>query len=218
MVRRQQVAEIKPIETLYNGYRFRSRLEARWAVFFDTLGVRYLYEYEGYVGTNGVGYLPDFFFPDYNIYAEVKGTDEALRKDFGKIISAIEHDATPVSNGLVILGNIPLVNPKNLGDIPLFQLIKSENGDVLLHYVTFWSEQNEPMLLTDAYMIKRYVLGMYSLRGLDSNGELPYCRVDFLRVKDLASFRTPEEKLITAYASARQARFEFGDGQRIEVV
>lgn len=23
--------DIKPIETLYNGYRFRSRLEARWA-------------------------------------------------------------------------------------------------------------------------------------------------------------------------------------------
>lgn len=24
---------IKPIETVYNGYRFRSRLEARWARF-----------------------------------------------------------------------------------------------------------------------------------------------------------------------------------------
>ena len=28
---------IKPIETKYNGYRFRSRLEARWAVFFDMI-------------------------------------------------------------------------------------------------------------------------------------------------------------------------------------
>jgi hypothetical protein len=26
----------KAIETHYKGYRFRSRLEARWAVFFDT--------------------------------------------------------------------------------------------------------------------------------------------------------------------------------------
>jgi hypothetical protein len=26
---------VKAIETQYNGYRFRSRLEARWAVFFD---------------------------------------------------------------------------------------------------------------------------------------------------------------------------------------
>ena len=32
---------IKPIETVYNGYRFRSRLEARWAVFFDALGITY---------------------------------------------------------------------------------------------------------------------------------------------------------------------------------
>ena len=26
------IKELKPIETIYNGYRFRSRLEARWAV------------------------------------------------------------------------------------------------------------------------------------------------------------------------------------------
>lgn len=45
--------EIKPIETYYNGYRFRSRLEARWAVFFDALGVRYEYEPEGYHTEDG---------------------------------------------------------------------------------------------------------------------------------------------------------------------
>jgi hypothetical protein len=32
---------IKTIETIYNGYRFRSRLEARWAVFFDAMGIKY---------------------------------------------------------------------------------------------------------------------------------------------------------------------------------
>ena len=32
---------IKAIETIYNGYRFRSRLEARWAVFFDEMGIKY---------------------------------------------------------------------------------------------------------------------------------------------------------------------------------
>ena len=31
--------EIKAIQTEYNGYLFRSRLEARWAVFFDACGV-----------------------------------------------------------------------------------------------------------------------------------------------------------------------------------
>jgi hypothetical protein len=39
---------IKAIETRYKGYRFRSRLEARWAVFFDALGVEWEYEKEGF--------------------------------------------------------------------------------------------------------------------------------------------------------------------------
>ena len=64
---------IKAIETSYNGYRFRSRLEARWAVFFDTLGIEYLYESEGYVLDNGTHYLPDFHLPMLDTIAEVKG-------------------------------------------------------------------------------------------------------------------------------------------------
>ena len=31
---------IKSIETKYNGFRFRSRLEARWAIFFDMVGLK----------------------------------------------------------------------------------------------------------------------------------------------------------------------------------
>jgi len=54
---------IKPIETRYKGYRFRSRLEARWAVLFDTLGVQYQYEVEGFElddFNKTIRYLPDF--------------------------------------------------------------------------------------------------------------------------------------------------------------
>lgn len=51
---------IKPIETIYNSYRFRSRLEARWAVFFNALGVEFEYEPEGFVLPSGKYYLPDF--------------------------------------------------------------------------------------------------------------------------------------------------------------
>ena len=54
---------IKAIETVYNGYRFRSRLEARWAVFFDALGLEYEYEPEGFSLGAG-GYLPDFRLVD----------------------------------------------------------------------------------------------------------------------------------------------------------
>lgn len=51
---------MKPIETVYRGYRFRSRLEARWAVFFDALGLRWEYEPEGFEFDDGTRYLPDF--------------------------------------------------------------------------------------------------------------------------------------------------------------
>ena len=64
---------IQAIETVYNGYRFRSRLEARWAVFFDALNIHYEYEPEGYyLPVAGVRYLPDFWLPQVNMWAEVK--------------------------------------------------------------------------------------------------------------------------------------------------
>ena len=50
---------IKPIETVYQDYRMRSRLEARWAVFFDELGILWQYELEGFDLGDGVNYLPD---------------------------------------------------------------------------------------------------------------------------------------------------------------
>ena len=63
---------IKAIETQYKGYRFRSRLEARWAVFFDALCLRWEYEPEGFdLGEFG-WYLPDFYLPDWDVWIEVK--------------------------------------------------------------------------------------------------------------------------------------------------
>jgi hypothetical protein len=50
----------RAIETRYKGYRFRSRLEARWAVFFDALGLKWEYEPEGFELGNFQRYLPDF--------------------------------------------------------------------------------------------------------------------------------------------------------------
>src|SRR5690348_4277672 len=63
---------LQPIETQYNGYRFRSRLEARWAVFFDSLGVPYEYEREAY-DLDGIYYLPDFWLPQQEYWIEIKG-------------------------------------------------------------------------------------------------------------------------------------------------
>ena len=66
---------IKPIETRYKGYRFRSRLEARWAVFMDHLEVPWEYEPQGYV-VDGRPYLPDFLVwpgTELAFWLEIKG-------------------------------------------------------------------------------------------------------------------------------------------------
>lgn len=67
---------IKAIETRYKGYRFRSRLEARWAVFFDAMGWQWEYEPEGFELKNGEWYLPDFRINLHGAkhYIEVKGS------------------------------------------------------------------------------------------------------------------------------------------------
>lgn len=62
---------IQPIPTRYNGVLYRSRLEARWRVFFDEMCIAVEYEPEGF-DMDGVRYLPDFWLPDVRMFAEVK--------------------------------------------------------------------------------------------------------------------------------------------------
>lgn len=99
----------KAIETVYNGYRFRSRLEARWAVFFDRLRVRYEYEKEGYQlartpemnaswsSQSGaiVHYLPDFWLPELGCFVEIKGA-EPTAEDDEKAFRLAWHSQKPV--------------------------------------------------------------------------------------------------------------------------
>ncbi len=58
--------------TTYNGITFRSRLEARWAVYFDCIGIKYEYEMERFDFNDGTSYLPDFYLPQVKMWAEVK--------------------------------------------------------------------------------------------------------------------------------------------------
>ena len=77
---------IKPIETQYQGYKFRSRLEARWAVFFHNYGIDFEYELEGFKMPSGQQYLPDFFLPKQNVFVEVKPTKELNDIDIKKML------------------------------------------------------------------------------------------------------------------------------------
>lgn len=69
---------VEAIPTRYAGHRFRSRLEARWAVFFDAAGIPWDYEPEGYRLGDRHFYLPDFFLPDCGTWVEVKGAESKL--------------------------------------------------------------------------------------------------------------------------------------------
>jgi hypothetical protein len=60
------------IETKYNGLSFRSRLEAKWAVFLDAMGIDYDYEREGFT-LGGLWYLPDFWLPLPKLHAHFEG-------------------------------------------------------------------------------------------------------------------------------------------------
>jgi hypothetical protein len=65
-------SDIRAIETEYNGYRFRSRLEARWAIFFRAINLDYEYELEGFQ-MDDIRYLPDFYIPSIDRWLEIKG-------------------------------------------------------------------------------------------------------------------------------------------------
>ena len=109
--------ELKAIQTKYKGYLFRSRLEARWAVFFDACGVAWEYEPEGYDLGGGLYYLPDFLLHGVvgrdagDLFVEVKG--QMTEIDALKIRRFVElgmpDDGTigKSRTATLIVGNIP---------------------------------------------------------------------------------------------------------------
>lgn len=98
--------KIKAIETEYNGYRFRSRLEARWAVFFDAGCIKYEYESEGYKLEDGTLYLPDFYLPELDVHVEVKrDTPDGIEEIKAKCEKAIVWGG-PIKQ-LLVLSDVP---------------------------------------------------------------------------------------------------------------
>jgi len=93
---------IRAIQTRYAGCHFRSRLEARWAVFFDHLGVGWEYEPEG-LETSVGRYLPDFRItvPDdsYPYWFEVKPPN-AGRDDRHRVLCVESATPTIVARGM----------------------------------------------------------------------------------------------------------------------
>lgn len=194
---------MKPIETVYNGYKFRSRLEARWAVFFDALGIDYEYEPEGFETACGY-YLPDFrvkcwgtrgaiWDKPFDLWVEVKGkmTQEDANKIKAFARPIIKHAGeiqwvSEIQNPILIVGNIP-------------QKGKTDCGSSLGSY--------EGMDGIDIYPFNLELIdGDYFGTGFQySSGKL------VLGGDDSNYGGTSDSTVDQAYEAARQARFEHGE-------
>lgn len=190
-------AEIKPIETEYKGYRFRSRLEARWAVFFDAIGAKWEYEPEGFQLEDGTRYLPDFLLHgvrgrganrEGDIYVEIKGIlrDEDLHK--------VEMFPMPI----IIFGQIPDAEWKE-GYRP--------DG---MHYA-YWSfdydkDDNEHFYNLEFSEFDYYLTEPKAGIGGGLVLDYPDNPYDFV----------DDNRTAEAYKAARQARFEHGEHGKIE--
>ena len=190
---------IKAIETVYNGYKFRSRLEARWAVFFDALGIKYEYEKEGYE-KDGICYLPDFALPNMylrgkkfkNIFVEIKPKAHELTEDESKKIAvAIDED-----NALILFCGPPEIIYEMGGE--QYEWIKGSDVEYPGH-----DKDIPDHLWWDNYMIlcKCYECGTFKFEFMESN--YMYCPI--------CSKQCDEDHpdIQKAVLKAKQAQFEF---------
>lgn len=191
---------IQAIETRYKGYRFRSRLEARWAIFFDTLGIRWEYEVEGFeiIGHQNTKtqYLPDFWLPQKRWFVEVKpsGIDP---EDFGKTMAAAAHGDLAV---LLLWGS----------DFESYagHLMLPSEKDGVFRVVEFLQWSICPICST---------AGLFTIKSeppLTFECLNPEC-VGFhgLTINKLVEWQTPSIK--AAMNAARSARFEHGETPKV---
>jgi hypothetical protein len=205
---------IKPIETWYGGCRFRSRLEARWAVFFDQLTIRWEYEAQGYELPSGARYLPDFWLPDENFAVEVKGDEKAFRDESPRYAEAVQTRSIP-GLGLLFLGPVPDAAIKR----PLHLAVAAEEhccGDTILGLRAVDFEQLTLELGGD-WPTPGTFLGLHTDRRshdpmrLPTLGHLGRVYNGYIGGGAYPPEWTTPYRLAEAYRLARSARFEHGE-------
>ena len=210
---------VKAIETVYKGYKFRSRLEARWAVLFDELKIDYEYETEGFELEDGTRYLPDFYLPQYDWYVEVKPPRETASEEIERASRLIDGNKI---KAILLLGNIPPEKPL-----------------AAWHYIVLWHSfiqqevQTQSVLLTANYGIGAFItwLGVDNISGNDvrkrrTGLNIYMVKNDIKRVltavheNELSEIihyvdevleEWEKDVLNSAYKKAREARFEYGE-------
>lgn len=207
--------DIKPIETIYNGYRFRSRLEARWAVFFDAANIKYQYEQEGFDLSNGIYYLPDFYLPDFDVYVEVKGDTESGRKEIEEKCEKAIAWGGPIKQ-LLILSDIPEGRSID-GGIWHFPIIYwradgrfwgwwffHDYGDECIGSISSANYTNSHFYCMREKSIK--AVSDENLRRPRTKYDSEFTITDHIMIQENTNNNT-----FAAFRSARQARFEHGE-------
>lgn len=104
------------LETPYDGHLFRSRREARWAVFFNTAKIPWEYEAQGYDLGKAGWYLPDFRInadTPSELFFEVKGK-RPTREELAKAEALTVQSKLPV---YVYFEHVRLPAPASLADM-----------------------------------------------------------------------------------------------------
>jgi len=213
-------ATIQAIETVYKGYRFRSRLEARWAVFFETLGIAWRYEEEGYKSRYGY-YLPDFrlYFPKKDLwrpedtptdlFVEVKGNPTELSDnkdywtdihDWGGVLPGFADSFGSSNAGWMLLGSIP---EPGQGLTHFHPIIQHSKGLWRSWFMFAPTPQYHQMISVVEDSLLANLLEIYP----EDAGEKKHWLVE-TRSKHLPAFYSGVDR---AYAAARSARFEHGE-------
>lgn len=179
---------IRAIETSFKGYRFRSRLEARYAVFLDALGVRYEYEKEGFELEDAGRYLPDFWLPDLHVWLEVKGQEpkwDEIRK-----AQELYYAAERTGEWAVAIG----VGEPHYGDLRVFCFdhTESSGGENWWHGCQWYSDGQEAGIITNSCSGFREYLPntIYSVGVMPSND--PHLIADAARAARGARFEHAE--------------------------
>jgi len=213
--------EIKAIETEYRGCLFRSRLEARWAVFFDEMGWTWQYEHQGYECgwrlhqfdgetwcSDTFRYLPDFFLPDLNTFVEVKAqmNDEELDRFLNA--AAYLSDSAPGNPQVLVLCDFRSTPHPDATFIP--KVLRFHKGDLGM--------KEHPAFVADIYREPEWRLGELIASDLGQRGsDEPYrCHGytrDWIRSDLLDNLHwsfIASEKYLRAIKAAKSARFEHG--------
>ena len=206
------MSEIKAIETVYNGYKFRSRLEARWAVFFDAAGIKYEYEPQGFELSDGTKYLPDFYLPDYRYYVEVKPNRDGAVDEINKACKFIGDKI----QALLILGNIPEKTDVDIYHYPAIYY-NSLRRNKLMEYVCVEQSADNKLGFVTLFSVDRQrpiIAGRFTTYEFEAiHDKDMYAKVfgNTYSLIDCRNYRVCDIKFINScYDAARQVRFEHG--------